>query len=601
MTVPVLSIRVSREQDLVIVRQRTRQLASLLGFEPQDQTRIATAVSEICRNAYGYAGGGRIEFVVEANASPQVLVIRVIDRGPGIPDVDAILQGRYQSRTGMGLGLQGARRLVDEFRIDSEVGKGTVVTMRKHFPKRAPLFTASGLQKLGNELAILPSEDLYQELQTQNQELLKALSDIRMRQEELGRLNSELEDTNRGVVALYAELDEKAEHLKTANQLKSTFLSHMSHEFRTPLNSVMALSGILLERLDGPLTGEQEKQVRFILKAAQELTDMVNDLLDLAKVEAGKIEVHPTEWYVSTLFGTLRGMLRPLLFQQQVQLLMEYSQDFRLYTDEVKVSQILRNFISNAIKFTEQGEIRVTAEPSDRGSVRFSVSDTGIGIEPENQEHIFQQFTQVDNPRQRKVKGTGLGLPLSRKLAELLGGRIELRSEPGVGSTFSVIVPARYVQPGAEKPEQLVMEAAARPGETRLPAVLVIDDDDMARYLVGRQLAMLPLAIIEESSATAGLKRARDERPIAIVLDLMMPEVSGFETLEELQSDTRTRDIPVVIHTSMTLSDRDRGLLESRAAAVLNKNAVAAGALRSAVEAIVKALPARALRPDVIV
>ena len=163
----------------------------------------------------------------------------------------------------------------------------------------------------------------YQEIDLQNRELLRTLEDLRARQEELAQLNRELEDTNRGVVALYAELDEKAEHLRQADRLKSTFLSHMSHEFRTPLNSIMALSKILMDRLDGPLTDEQEKQVTFIHNAAGELTDMVNDLLDLAKVEAGKIDVHPSEFDLATLLGTLRGMMRPLCTNPKVQLVFE--------------------------------------------------------------------------------------------------------------------------------------------------------------------------------------------------------------------------------------------------------------------------------------
>ena len=151
------------------------------------------------------------------------------------------------------------------------------------------------------------------EIQQQNQELLRTLDELRKRQEDLSRLNDELEDTNRGVVALYAELDEKADHLRRADELKSRFLSNMTHEFRTPVNSIIALSRLLLARMDGDLSSEQEKQVRFISTAADDLSTLVNDLLDLAKVEAGKIEVHPTDFKVEDLFGALRGMLKPLL------------------------------------------------------------------------------------------------------------------------------------------------------------------------------------------------------------------------------------------------------------------------------------------------
>jgi signal transduction histidine kinase len=269
---------------------------------------------------------------------------------------------------------------------------------------------------------------------------------LRQRQEELERLNQELEDVNRGMVTLYAELDEKAKELRHADEMKTRFLSNVSHEFRTPLNSIFALSSLLLDRVDGELSVEQEKQVGFIRQAADSLLELVNNLLDLAKVRAGKIDVHVVEFDAVNLFSALRGMLRSLLVNEAVRLVFEEPEGVPLLcTDEGKVSQILRNFISNALKFTERGEVRVTARyDEDSGAVTFSVSDTGVGIPREDQERIFEEFTQLANPAQSQFKGTGLGLPLCRKLAELLGGRIELESEVGVGSKFSVTLPARY-------------------------------------------------------------------------------------------------------------------------------------------------------------
>ena len=270
---------------------------------------------------------------------------------------------------------------------------------------------------------------------------------LRQRQEELERLNEELKDVNRGMVGLYAELDEKARELRRADDIKTQFLSNLSHEFRTPLNSIFALSSLLLERTDGELTSEQEKQVGFIRKAADSLLELVNDLLDLSKIRAGKIEVRPVEFSTATLFSALRGMLRSLQVNPAVALVFEEPDGVPwLYTDEGKVSQILRNFVSNALKFTERGEVRVSAR-YDEGNrtVTFTVSDSGIGIAADDQERIFEEFTQLEHPAQSKFKGTGLGLPLCRKLAELLGGRIELESEVGVGSKFSLTLPERYV------------------------------------------------------------------------------------------------------------------------------------------------------------
>jgi signal transduction histidine kinase len=374
------------EEDVVTARRQARELAALLGFDGNDQTRIATAVSEIARNAFTYGRGGKAEFSV-ADAE---LKVRVSDSGPGIADVDAILRGSYRSETGMGLGIVGARRLMDGFEIESGKGKGTTVTLTRRLPAGSRS-TPQKLAKISSQLAKAAPSSAMEELQRENREMLRVLDELRGRQEELQRLNAELEDTNRGVVALYAELDEKAERLRRADQMKSRFLSNMSHEFRTPLASIMALSRLLLDQADGTLGAEQQKQVTFIRKSAESLLDMVNDLLDLARVEAGKTVVRPTRFYVSSLFGALRGVLRPIEIDDRVELMFEDASALPpLLTDEAKVAQILRNFIANALKFTERGEVRVRARLSeDRKSVIFSVADTGIGISPDHLDVIF--------------------------------------------------------------------------------------------------------------------------------------------------------------------------------------------------------------------
>ncbi len=321
--IPLLSLALGSEPDVVSARQRARQVAALLGFEGQDQVRVATAVSEIARNAIQYAGGGRVEFAVEGETLPQLLLVTVTDKGPGIRALKEILDGTYRSQTGMGLGIVGTRRLMDRFHIESAPGRAPASGCARSCRGPAPLVDGRAAARLADELARRPARSALEEVQLQNQELLRALDALRARQDDLLRLNGELEDTNRGVVALYAELDEKADHLRRADELKSRFLSNMSHEFRTPVNSVLALSRLLLDRVDGPLTPEQERQVSFIRKAAEDLTEIVNDLLDLAKVEAGKVVVRPTEFEVTNLFGALRGMLRPLLVSEHVQLLFD--------------------------------------------------------------------------------------------------------------------------------------------------------------------------------------------------------------------------------------------------------------------------------------
>jgi signal transduction histidine kinase/ActR/RegA family two-component response regulator len=579
MSVSLLSMAIRYEQDVVAVRQKARQVAAAVGFDGQDQTRIATAISELARNAFMYARGGAIEFLVEGQRAPQLLVIRVSDHGPGIADVDAILSGRYRSQTGMGLGMAGARRLVDRFEVTSSIGEGTTVMVGKVFSRRAPALDPAELRALAGVLAKAAPQSPIEEIRQQNQELIGALEQLRQRQEDLSRLNAELEDTNRGVVALYAELDEKADTLRRADEIKSRFLSNMSHEFRTPLNSMRALSALLLDDRDSPLTAEQRRQVGYIRQAAGDLSELVNNLLDLAAVEAGKTIVRPAEFDLRNLFAALRGMLRPLLVNESVALVFEEPEDVPLLrTDEGKVSQILRNFLSNALKFTERGEIRVTARLApDGASVVCSVADTGIGIAAGDQKRIFEEFTQLDNPVQKRVRGTGLGLPLVRKLATLLGGRVSVESTLGVGSTFTATIPLVYAGAEAQAPtsEGPVLDPARIPvlvvDPRRSPRILLIDDDEIYRYLVRTRLAEARFAVQEAAGGTEGLLQARTQRPDAIVLDLVMPEMSGFEVLARLKQDPLTADIPVVVLTSKTLNSEEERMLAPHAARIVSK------------------------------
>jgi signal transduction histidine kinase len=269
---------------------------------------------------------------------------------------------------------------------------------------------------------------------------------------EVDELRAELEETNRGVVALYAELDAQAEQLQKATELKSRFLAYMSHEFRTPISAIRSIARLLSDRVDGPLTPEQEKQVGFVDTTATELAEMVDDLLDLAKIEAGRVDISPAWFEMVDLFSALRGMFRPVLHNPATALIFEEPEGLpKLYTDDRKLSQILRNFISNALKFTPHGEVRVTAMRVGDDAVRFSVSDTGIGIAPEHHAAVFDDFSQVDSPMQKRLRGTGLGLSLSRQLAVLLGGRVEVASELGKGSVFSVTLPVQLHGPGPRR------------------------------------------------------------------------------------------------------------------------------------------------------
>jgi len=542
----LLTMVLRMEHDVVLTRQRARQIAGLLGFEAQDQTRIATAVSEIARNAFRYAGGGKAEFLVE-QVGPPTFVVCVSDTGPGIPDVQAILDGRFISRTGMGLGISGARRLMDRFEIESTPGTGTTVTLGKTHPLRSAPYSDEDVASVARELSKRSPNDPMSEIQQQNHELLHALEELTARQEDLARLNDELEDTNRGVVALYAELDEKADYLQRASELKTRFLSNMSHEFRTPLNSILSLSRLLLDRVDGELSPEQEKQVRFIERSAGTLSELVNDLLDLAKVEAGKATVRAAPFHVSDLFGALRGMLRPLLAgNSAVALVFEEPGNLpEMRTDEGKVSQILRNFISNALKYTEEGEVHVSVTQGPNDTMVFAVSDTGIGINPEDQERIFEEYVQVDSPHQSKLRGTGLGLPLSRKLALMLGGNVLVESRPGRGSVFYAAIPRVYTGP-----EEIlaVPEVTTRLDPERQP-VLVVEDNRETLFIYDKLLKGTDFQVIPAHTTAEARFLLQLVHPVAVVLDILLAGESAWDLLAEIRADPETRDLPVLVVT----------------------------------------------------
>ncbi|MBD1934545.1 MULTISPECIES: ATP-binding protein [Cyanophyceae] len=553
--ITILTIEIRFEQDVVMTRQRVRQITELLGFDSQDRTRIATAVSEIARNAFQYAKGGKIQFWVEGE-SPQIFMVSIRDKGRGIPNLKTILEGQYTSNTGMGLGIIGSKRLMDQFRIDSTPEQGTVVVMGKNLPKRSPIVTTKRLGEIANELIMRSPENPYSEIQQQNQELLRTLEELEKRQAELAQLNRELEDTNRGVVALYAELDEKADSLQRANELKTRFLSNMSHEFRTPLNSILSLSRLLLDRMDGELTDEQEKQVRFIRQSGEGLLELVNDLLDLAKIEAGKIVIHPNEFEVSELFGALRGMLRPLLaYNSSISLIFEEPVGIpTLYTDEGKVAQILRNFVSNAIKYTEKGEVRIAAKLVGR-TVVFSVADTGIGIAPEDKKRIFEEFVQVDSAFQKRVKGTGLGLSLSRHLTELLGGNVSLTSELGKGSTFFATIPISY---NNSEFGAVVPDVNWQLDPSRFP-VLVIEDNEETfftyeKYFQGSNYQLIQARSLQEAQLALEMFK-----PVAVISDILLKEQNTWNLISEMKQNEATRDIPLLV---ITVINNDKKALE---------------------------------------
>ncbi|MFF4891400.1 sensor histidine kinase [Micromonospora chersina] len=442
---PLLQMALRVEQDIFLVRQRGREVAAAVGLEHQDQVRLATALSEVARDLLRTVDGADVTFVLDRDVHTGQSVLRV-DLAPARPLPD----GRYQPQSGA------VARLVDTLGVVTD-GDDTVVRMSRRVPAQAEPLTPERLAQLRTELASSAPGTALDELANQNAQLISALDEVRSQRDELEVLNSELqetnrgvmalynqlteelEETNRGVVALYAELDEKSVQLRAASESKSRFLANVSHELRAPVTAIIGLSRLLADSASDPLTAEQARQVGLIRSSAADLLGLVNELLDLAKAESGRLEPTWAEVDLRALFGQLRGTLRALATRPAVELVVEEPPaPATVRSDEVLLAQVLRNLLHNGLKFTERGEVRLRAER--RGDLwSLSVTDTGAGIPPELHERIFEEFYQV--PGTTRVGGTGLGLPYARRLVTLLGGTLELTSEPGRGSTFTVVLP----------------------------------------------------------------------------------------------------------------------------------------------------------------
>jgi len=568
------------DADVVKARLAARRAVELLGLDRSDQTRVATAVSEIARNAVAHGGGGQMSFALDRTTNPTLLEVTIADKGPGIERLDDVLQGRKTFEAGFGKGLLSAKRLVHEFEIRSAPGAGTEVRLIQRIPRE--LGSRMTRQHLEAVTSAVPAHrvDPMVELREQDLAIAESLDGLRAREDEAERLNRELDETNRGVVALYSELDHNAEQLRQVSDLKSRFLSHMSHEFRTPLSSILALSRLLADKVDGELNAEQEKQVEYIRRSAQGLLEMVNDLLDLAKVEAGKLDIKPSRFTVRELFGSLRGSLKPLQQGSNVELVFDEPPVLPdMYADEGKVSQILRNFVSNALKFTERGRVTVSADlDGPAAHVLLSVQDTGVGIAPDEQRLIFEEFSQIQGRLQRG--GTGLGLSLSRRLAHLMGGEIGVTSVVGIGSVFTLTLPIQWgVSPRVEEPSHSE------------PHVLVVDDEESFRYVIRHIARDGGFQVSEAEDGLAGMHSIAQGRPDVIVLDLQMPRMNGFTMLDRLSESPELKHIPVIVCTSQALT-LEQKLSLANAYAIVPKHDLSRDGLTALIQA---AMPNREL------
>ncbi|NMO54309.1 sensor histidine kinase [Actinoplanes sp. TBRC 11911] len=437
-------------QDVFAVRQLGREVARAVGMEQQDQTRLATALSEVGRVLLADGSTADVVFVADVDGVTTTLRVTVENSG-----------GSRAAELGTQLAQVG--RLVDTLEV-GDAGNGTVVRMARRIPASAPPLTPQRMDDIRARLANHVPGTPLDELHVQNEQLIAALDEVRAQRDDLARLNAELEETNRGVmalyhqlsdeleetnrgvVALYAELDERSLQLRGASEAKSRFLANVSHELRAPVTAIIGLGRLLTDEASDSLTEEQHRQVDLIRGSATDLLTLVNDLLDLAKAEAGRVEPRWTDVDLRAMFGQLRGTLRPLATRPEVDFRIDDPAVASLRSDETLLGRVLRNLLTNALKFTAAGSVRLSVRRVD-GDAEFVVADTGTGIPPEQHERIFEEFYQVPGSSALSGRGTGLGLPYARRLAGILGGALRLESEPGRGSRFTLRLPMTVPAP----------------------------------------------------------------------------------------------------------------------------------------------------------
>ena len=398
-------------------------------------------------------------------------------------------------------------------------------------------------------------QESMDEIVTLNRQMVQQKRQIEDQRDALQRTVQELDESNRGIRSLHLELEEKAEFLQRAAEIKSRVVANISHEFRTPLHTILGLSRLLLDLDGGPLTPEQQRQVQYLRTSAEELSLMVDDMLDLSSAESGRVVLRPQRFSAAEFFAALRGTLRPMIsVPERIELKFdEPAQDLVLETDQSKLSQILRNLIVNGLKFTESGHVLVSAR-RENGEAIFEVEDTGIGIDAGNLETIFEEFSQVDSPLQRRNRGAGLGLPLSRKLAELLGGSLTVKSTPGRGSTFTLRVPAMH--PDVSD----LSELESRPLDPSRAPILVVEDDRKTIFIYERYLAMTGFQVVPARTVEEAERKLETLRPTAIVLDIMLEGESTWNFLNRLKQDPKTRDVPVLVVTVTNKEQKARAL-----------------------------------------
>jgi len=539
-------LTVHSSEAITSLRRKVVGTFRLAGFSDVDATRLAVTVSEI----------GRL--MLSANST---LAIGVYLKGTDAIDGLALSFPDIQNIVGI---LQGSNYF--DHLSKSETEQSASVLALKNIRGRSVALNDLKLAQIKELLSRLSRAELTGELRTKNRELEAHQVNL---ERTVAERTSRLSEANEQL----ADAREKAEK---ASETKSAFLANMSHELRTPMNAIIGYSEMLAEDAEDDGLDEMLEDLNKISAAGKHLLSLINDVLDLSKVEAGKMELFLETFPVTEMANDVANTAVSLIEKNNNKLELEIAEDIgEMHADTTKIRQLLFNLISNAAKFTKEGTITLEASREVRGDVpwiRFAVRDTGIGIPEDKLDHIFEEFSQADDSTTKEYGGTGLGLALTTRFCEMMGGSIKVKSEIGVGSSFIITLPAVVEQQHekleteamieSEPPKEVVREDEA-PEETPTeeidatlagvlakvdkPTVLVIDDEKTARDLLRRNLEGEGCHVVTASSGSEGLKIAADLRPKLITLDVMMPGMDGWTVLKKLKADPDLKDIPVVM------------------------------------------------------
>ncbi|MCR2821281.1 response regulator [Lederbergia panacisoli] len=428
-----------------------------------------------------------------------------------------------------------------------------------------------------------------EKLQIQQEELEQTNADLEEKTKNLEEQNKRFERKNKEVESARAELEEKARQLELTSKYKSQFLANMSHELRTPLNSLLILSKLLSENPDGNLTGKQMEYSKTIYSSGQDLLSIINEILDLSKIESGKVEVMPSDVNVSDIVQFVESNFRAIASEKNINFMIKLNKNVPsyIYTDQMKIQQVLKNLLSNAFKFTHQGDVILEIGLSSSSVISFSVIDTGIGIPSDKQELIFEAFQQADGTTSRKYGGTGLGLSICKEIANLLGGEIKVESTLGEGSTFTL-----YINDYKDKPVEMIVEkevavAIENPNEhtqteivqtnslddeRHIKRLLIVDDDIKQRNSLMELIGEMDFIIKAVSTGTEAMEELKVSHFDCMILDLGLADTSGFELLKKIKQDDETNNVKVFIYTGRDLTLKDEYQLNKYAYTIIIKD-----------------------------